>query len=199
MIEQKSQRLMAACTEGNLELVNRIASKFDSVQELCETEPSSGYTPLMMAARHGHLEVVEALIRLGHDRAETSRVRLLLELVCWARRIGQRQHKGCVGFVGCTRMCGAYVLHVSFCLFEHKRNMRRALTICASKQEARQMACITLLAIRRRMQTQTRTAMCYFQVRQWRINIGVLACAFNHAASHHVSGALVSEAPCDSF
>ncbi|OAQ36583.1 ankyrin [Linnemannia elongata AG-77] len=73
MIEQKSQRLMAACTEGNLELVNRIASKFDSVQELCETEPSSGYTPLMMAARHGHLEVVEALIRLGHDRAETSR------------------------------------------------------------------------------------------------------------------------------
>ncbi|KAF9096320.1 hypothetical protein BGX23_011603 [Mortierella sp. AD031] len=73
MIEQKSQRLMAACTEGNLELVNRIASKFDSIEELCETEPSSGYTPLMMAARHGHLEVVEALIRLGHDRAETSR------------------------------------------------------------------------------------------------------------------------------
>ncbi|KAF9548261.1 hypothetical protein EC957_007030 [Mortierella hygrophila] len=73
MIEQKSQRLMAACTDGNLELVNRIASKFDSIQELCETEPSSGYTPLMMAARHGHLEVVEALIQLGHDRAETSR------------------------------------------------------------------------------------------------------------------------------
>ncbi|KAF9930735.1 hypothetical protein FBU30_000113 [Linnemannia zychae] len=73
MIEQKSQRLMAACAEGNLELVNRIASKFDSIQELCETEPSSGYTPLMMAARHGHLEVVEALIRLGHDRDETSR------------------------------------------------------------------------------------------------------------------------------
>jgi ankyrin repeat protein len=66
---------MTACAEGNLELVNRIASKFDSIQELCETEPSSGYTPLMMAARHGHLEVVEALIRLGHDRAETSRVR----------------------------------------------------------------------------------------------------------------------------
>ncbi|KAG0305485.1 hypothetical protein BGZ97_001097 [Linnemannia gamsii] len=73
MIEQKSQRLMVACTEGNLELVNRIASKFDSIQELCETEPSSGYTPLMMAARHGHVEVVEALIRLGHDRTETSR------------------------------------------------------------------------------------------------------------------------------
>ncbi|KAG0263738.1 hypothetical protein BG011_008167 [Mortierella polycephala] len=73
MIEQKSQRLMAACTEGNLELVNRIASKFESTEELCEAEPSTGYTPLMMAARHGHLEIVEALIRLGHDSTEISR------------------------------------------------------------------------------------------------------------------------------
>ncbi|KAI1319230.1 hypothetical protein EDD11_004624 [Mortierella claussenii] len=73
MIEQKFQRLMAACAEGNLELVNRIASKFESTEELCEIEPASGYTPLMMAARHGHLEVVEALIRLGHDRDEISR------------------------------------------------------------------------------------------------------------------------------
>ncbi|KAK3838324.1 MAG: hypothetical protein JOS17DRAFT_281893 [Linnemannia elongata] len=105
MIEQKSQRLMAACTEGNLELVNRIASKFDSIQELCETEPSSGYTPLMMAARHGHLEVVEALIRLGHDRAETSRVRLLLELVCRTPGIGQNHHKENVGFVRSSRAC----------------------------------------------------------------------------------------------
>ncbi|KAF9162605.1 hypothetical protein BGX20_001673, partial [Mortierella sp. AD010] len=73
MIEQKAQRLMTACQEGNLELVNRIASKFESTVELCQVEPSSGYTPLMMAARHGHLEVVEALIRLGHDREEISR------------------------------------------------------------------------------------------------------------------------------
>ncbi|KAG9326524.1 hypothetical protein KVV02_007673 [Mortierella alpina] len=73
MFEQKSQRLMAACAEGNLELVNRIASKFESPEELCEAEPSTGYTPLMMAARHGHLDVVEALIRLGHDSTEISR------------------------------------------------------------------------------------------------------------------------------
>ncbi|KAG0369907.1 hypothetical protein BGZ54_008476 [Gamsiella multidivaricata] len=75
MIEQKSQRLMSACAEGNVELVSRIASKFESTEELCEAEPSSGYTPLMMATRHGHLEVVEALIRLGHDRDEISRDR----------------------------------------------------------------------------------------------------------------------------
>src|SRR5689334_7540459 len=105
MIEQKSQRLMAACTEGNLELVNRIASEFDSVHEHCETDSSTVYPPLIIAVRHGHLEVVEALIRLGHDRAETSRVRLLRELVCLARRIAQSQYNGCVGFVGCTRMC----------------------------------------------------------------------------------------------
>ncbi|KAG0305626.1 hypothetical protein BGZ98_003839 [Dissophora globulifera] len=73
MLEQKSQRLMSACVEGNLELVNRIASKFESTEELCEAEFSTGYTPLMMAARHGHLEIVEALIRLGHDRDEISR------------------------------------------------------------------------------------------------------------------------------
>ncbi|KAF9985066.1 hypothetical protein BGZ65_011824 [Modicella reniformis] len=73
MIEQKSQRLMTACAEGNLELVTRIASKFDSTKELCQVEPSSGYSPLMMAARHGHLEVVEALIGLGHDCDEISR------------------------------------------------------------------------------------------------------------------------------
>ncbi|CAO3573186.1 unnamed protein product [Mortierella alpina] len=73
MFEQKSQRLMAACAEGNLELVNRIASKFESPEELCEAEPSTGYTPLMMAARHGHLDVVEALVRLGHDSTEISR------------------------------------------------------------------------------------------------------------------------------
>ncbi|KAF9112140.1 hypothetical protein BGX27_003911 [Mortierella sp. AM989] len=73
MIEQKSQRLMSACMEGDLELVNRIASKFESTVELCEVEPTSGYTPLMMAARHGHVEIVEALIRLGHDRDEISR------------------------------------------------------------------------------------------------------------------------------
>lgn len=64
---------MTACAEGNLELVTRIASKFESTKELCEVEPSSGYTPLMMAARHGHLEVVEALIGLGHDSKEISR------------------------------------------------------------------------------------------------------------------------------
>ncbi|KAF9437238.1 Ankyrin repeat domain-containing protein 17 [Entomortierella beljakovae] len=73
MIELKSQRLMTACLEGNLELVNRIASKFETTKELCEIEPASGYTPLMMAARHGHVEIVEALIRLGHDRDEISR------------------------------------------------------------------------------------------------------------------------------
>lgn len=162
---------MAACTEGNLELVNRIASKFDSIQELCETEPSSGYTPLMMAARHGHLEIVEALIRLGHDRAETSRVRLLLEPVCWMRGIGQKQHKGKVGF--CWVLARVYACR---CLFGHKKSVRRALTICASKQEAIQIICITLLTISRR--TQTCTAMCYFRVR---INVGILACAFKHA------------------
>ncbi|KAF9366080.1 hypothetical protein BGX34_006466 [Mortierella sp. NVP85] len=73
MTEQKSQRLMAACAEGNLELATRIASKFESTKELSQVEPSSGYTPLMMAARHGHLEVVEALIGLGHDSDEISR------------------------------------------------------------------------------------------------------------------------------
>ena len=149
MIEQKSQRLMAACTDGNLELVNRIASKFDSIQELCETEPSSGYTPLMMAARHGHLDVVEALIRLGHDRTETSRVRLLLEPVCWAREIGQgtTQRKRGVYWVR-AHVC-AYVCMVLF-LFGHKKSMRWALTTRASKHKARQMIRIALLAISRR-------------------------------------------------
>lgn len=74
MIEQKAQRLLAACAEGNLDLVNRIASKFETPEELCETDPASGYSPLMMAARHGHVEIAELLIRLGHDRAEISRV-----------------------------------------------------------------------------------------------------------------------------
>ncbi|KAF8973449.1 hypothetical protein BGZ46_009844 [Entomortierella lignicola] len=64
---------MSACMEGDLELATRIASKFESPVELCEVEPSSGYTPLMMAARHGHVEIVEALIRLGHDSHELSR------------------------------------------------------------------------------------------------------------------------------
>ncbi|KAF9381866.1 hypothetical protein CPB97_007520 [Podila verticillata] len=73
MIEQKAQRLLAACAEGNLDLVNRIASKFETPEEMCETDPASGYSPLMMAARHGHLEIAEVLIRLGHDRAEISR------------------------------------------------------------------------------------------------------------------------------
>ncbi|KAG0040495.1 hypothetical protein BGZ82_002211 [Podila clonocystis] len=73
MIEQKAQRLLAACSEGNLDLVNRIASKFESPEEMCETDPASGYSPLMMAARHGHVEIAEVLIRLGHDRAEISR------------------------------------------------------------------------------------------------------------------------------
>ncbi|KAF8943616.1 hypothetical protein BGZ52_011434 [Haplosporangium bisporale] len=77
MIEQKAQRLLAACAEGNLDLVNRIASKFETPEEMCETDPASGYSPLMMAARHGHLEIAEVLIRLGHDRAEISRVWLL--------------------------------------------------------------------------------------------------------------------------
>ncbi|KAG0357183.1 hypothetical protein BG005_003847 [Podila minutissima] len=73
MIEQKAQRLLAACSEGNLDLVNRIASKFETPEEMCETDPASGYSPLMMAARHGHVEIAEVLIRLGHDRAEISR------------------------------------------------------------------------------------------------------------------------------
>ncbi|KAG0084188.1 hypothetical protein BGZ92_010120 [Podila epicladia] len=73
MIEQKAQRLLAACSEGNLDLVNRIASKFETPEEMCETDPTSGYSPLMMAARHGHAEIAEVLIRLGHDRAEISR------------------------------------------------------------------------------------------------------------------------------
>ncbi|KAG0045973.1 GTPase-activating protein [Gryganskiella cystojenkinii] len=73
MLEQKSVRLMSACAEGNLELVTRIASKFKSTDELCETEPLSGYSALMMAARHGHAEVVDALVALGHDRTEISR------------------------------------------------------------------------------------------------------------------------------
>ncbi|KAF9577022.1 hypothetical protein BGW38_008054, partial [Lunasporangiospora selenospora] len=73
MTEQKLQRLMAACADGNVELVTRIASKFESKAELCESEPSTGYTALMMAARHGHVEAVDALIRLGHDSVEISR------------------------------------------------------------------------------------------------------------------------------
>lgn len=84
---------MAACAEGNLELVNRIASKFESPEELCEAEPSTGYTPLMMAARHGHLDVVEALIRLGHDSTEISRVR-------HTRRLSKKQSNGF-----CVRAC----------------------------------------------------------------------------------------------
>lgn len=87
MIEQKAQRLLAACAEGNLDLVNRIASKFETPEEMCETDPTSGYSPLMMAARHGHLEIAEVLIRLGHDRAEISRVSTSLAYVtpflCW--------------------------------------------------------------------------------------------------------------------
>ncbi|KAG0341055.1 hypothetical protein BG004_006173 [Podila humilis] len=73
MIEQKAQRLLAACQEGNLDLVNRIAAKFDTPEEMCEADAASGCTPLMMAARHGHVEIAQVLVKLGHDRTEISR------------------------------------------------------------------------------------------------------------------------------
>ncbi|KAG0241203.1 hypothetical protein BGW41_006196 [Actinomortierella wolfii] len=73
MTENKSQRLIQACIDGNAELVSRIASKFDNVQKMSEPDPVHGRSPLMTAARYGHDAVVERLLQLGHDQDEISR------------------------------------------------------------------------------------------------------------------------------
>ncbi|KAF9158269.1 hypothetical protein DFQ27_007164 [Actinomortierella ambigua] len=73
MTENKSQRLIQACIDGNVELVSRIAAKFDNVQKMTEPDPVHGRSPLMTAARYGHDAVVQRLLELGHDKAEISR------------------------------------------------------------------------------------------------------------------------------
>ncbi|KAF9973996.1 hypothetical protein BGZ73_002718 [Actinomortierella ambigua] len=73
MTENKSQRLIQACIDGNAELVSRIAAKFDSAQKMAEPDPVHGRSPLMTAARYGHDAVVERLLQLGHDQTEISR------------------------------------------------------------------------------------------------------------------------------
>jgi hypothetical protein len=55
--------------------MQRILPKFENVDQWREPDSATGFTPLAIAARWGRLEIVEELIRKGHEDKEISRVR----------------------------------------------------------------------------------------------------------------------------
>ncbi|OBZ90615.1 Target of rapamycin complex 2 subunit AVO2 [Choanephora cucurbitarum] len=62
--ETPSVRLRKAAQEGNIAAVKRLLKKVSNIQN---PDPKTGYTTMMYAARHGHVELVELLLEQGHE------------------------------------------------------------------------------------------------------------------------------------
>ncbi|KAI8380957.1 ankyrin repeat-containing domain protein [Radiomyces spectabilis] len=62
--ESAAVRLRQAAKDGNMAAVKRLITQVANIQN---PDPDNGYTTLMYAAQHGHLELVEFLLEMGHE------------------------------------------------------------------------------------------------------------------------------------
>ncbi|KAI7861697.1 ankyrin repeat-containing domain protein [Spinellus fusiger] len=69
MRESPTVRLRKAAIDGNIPVVRRLAKKVENIQN---PDPTNNYTTLMYAARHGHIELVELLLNMGHEEETIS-------------------------------------------------------------------------------------------------------------------------------